>query len=160
MDDGLRTRYPRLARSHFVVTSPPSEAYNCIAWAAGHDTEWWDPLGFWWPRDALAEWSLRAMLDVFRILGYSPAFTGELETGIEKIAIYGFENDPKHVTRQLESGHWTSKLGKNVDIEHELDGLCGSKYGEVLMVMSRPQGARPRGPIPLVRRGVADAVGA
>ncbi|HEY7766956.1 MAG TPA: hypothetical protein VIB55_02175 [Longimicrobium sp.] len=100
------------------------------------------------------------MLDVFRILGYSPAFTGELETGIEKIAIYGFENDPKHVTRQLESGHWTSKLGKNVDIEHELDGLCGSKYGEVLMVMSRPQGARPRGPIPLVRRGVADAVGA
>jgi hypothetical protein len=100
------------------------------------------------------------MVDVFRMLGYSTAGNRELEQGIEKIAIYGFENDPKHVARQLESGHWTSKLGKNVDIEHELDGLCGSKYGEVLVVMNRPREAGPRGRTQLVRRSLGDAVGA
>lgn len=160
MDDWLRARYPGLASSRFAVTSPATDRYNCVAWAAGHDSEWWSPDGYWWPRDGVREWSLDTMMSVFRMMGYETGASAELEPGIEKIAIYGFDDDPKHVARQVETGRWTSKLGKNVDIEHDLDGLRGSRYGEVLALMSRPRPVDPLAPLPLVWIGFENAEGA
>jgi hypothetical protein len=64
-----------------------------------------------------------------------------MEVTVEKIAIYGDGFAFKHVARQLESGSWTSKLGKLADIEHrELQWLAGEAYGVVMLCMSR---ARP-----------------
>ena len=55
---------------------------------------------------------------------------------LKKIAIFGMkESDgsvsPTHAARQLESGEWTSKLGKDFeDIPHTtLDALNGPVYG-------------------------------
>lgn len=45
----------------------------------------------------------------------------------------------KHAARQLSSGAWTSKLGKDVDIEHDTpDDVAGGLYGEVVQLMRRP----------------------
>ena len=50
------------------------------------------------------------------------------------------------MARQLESGRWTSKLGSDCDIEHELEALEGFddspdayRYGRVVGFMSRPR---------------------
>jgi len=34
-------------------------------------------------------------------------------------------------------GFWSSKIGKSVDIEHTLEGLEGSFYGQVAIIMRR-----------------------
>jgi hypothetical protein len=43
-----------------------------------------------------------------------------------------------HAARQLPDGTWTSKLGKDVDIEHDYpDDVAGGVYGEVVVLMQR-----------------------
>ncbi|HEY7766958.1 MAG TPA: hypothetical protein VIB55_02185 [Longimicrobium sp.] len=72
------------------------------------------------------------------MMGYAAEPNPAPEAGTEKIAIFALPNGyPTHVARQVESGYWTSKLGTNVDIEHELHGLTGTRFGEVVMIMSR-----------------------
>ncbi|TAF36353.1 MAG: hypothetical protein EAZ69_10585 [Oscillatoriales cyanobacterium] len=44
---------------------------------------------------------------------------------------------PTHAARQLANGKWTSKLGWLEDIEHELDGLTGDRYGVVGQILKR-----------------------
>jgi hypothetical protein len=42
-----------------------------------------------------------------------------------------------HAARQLASGEWTSKLGKDVDISHSLRSLEGLTYGKVAVLLRR-----------------------
>ena len=63
-----------------------------------------------------------------------------LEDGFEKVYLYMKLGKPTHAARQLCDGSWTSKLGKNVDISHELDGLKGNKYGHPTVYLRRPKG--------------------
>ena len=72
-------------------------------------------------------------------LGYHACPGGALEPGFDKVAIYALnDGNPKHVARQLSSGLWTSKLGTMEDIEHDLDGLVGERYGSVVAFLRRP----------------------
>jgi hypothetical protein len=44
--------FPHAPAEGFVLTSPATREYNCIAWAAGSQAEWWWPdFGFisYWP---------------------------------------------------------------------------------------------------------------
>ena len=41
----LESSFPNLKADGYQVTSPQSLEYNCIAWAAGDNTQWW------WPDD-------------------------------------------------------------------------------------------------------------
>ena len=42
--------------------------------------------------------------------------------------------------RQLADGYWTSKLGHDEDIEHDMpEDLAGGIYGAVVLFMSRPR---------------------
>ena len=61
-----------------------------------------------------------------------------LEAGYEKVALYALAGVPKHAARQLPGGGWTSKLGELDDIEHTLEGLVGSWYGNVVQILKRP----------------------
>jgi hypothetical protein len=73
-------------------------------------------------------------------VGYTVGGDESLEPGIEKVALFadaaGF---PKHASRQLSSGLWTSKLGESEDIEHELRALEGELYGTVAVFLKRPR---------------------
>jgi hypothetical protein len=42
-----------------------------------------------------------------------------------------------HAARQLDSKMWTSKMGDDEDIMHELHGLTGGDYGDVRQFMKR-----------------------
>jgi hypothetical protein len=79
---------------------------------------------------------LAAFVAAFEALGYEECDTGALEDGYKKIAIYANSAGPQHAARQLH-GRWTSKLGKDADIQHALDQLEGAEYGRVVKVMRK-----------------------
>jgi hypothetical protein len=132
---------PDLVRTGYHITSSPDPIYNCIAYAAGIINNWWwpDPDGFdYWPQGVIRENTLAAFIEAFATVGYSPCTDGSAEPVWEKVAIYATDVGPTHAARQLTSGRWTSKLGPDEDIEHALDGLCGTLYGTVVQFLRRP----------------------
>jgi hypothetical protein len=131
--------FPNLRNCPHRVTSPITEDYNCIAWAAGDTDNWWWPSPFdYWPvepREATAD----GFIVAFRTLGYEPCADGNLEAGFEKVALYFNATGPTHMARQLVDGKWTSKLGKAWDIEHAtLEGVGNGGYGAAVVFMKRP----------------------
>ena len=79
-----------------------------------------------------------AFREGFATLGYVACNDDQLETDFEKIALFALADVPKHASRQLANGHWTSKLGPLEDIEYSLHDLAGIVYGSVVLVMKRP----------------------
>ena len=127
-----------------TITSPCTNNYNCIAWASGCNTDWWEPYGSnYWPPSVPKELTLQAFEMLFKVQGYELCENGELEDGFEKVSIYvKFYDDgtirPSHVASQLKNGNWSSKLGNLEDIEHhELDSLSGPAYGYPIKYLRR-----------------------
>jgi hypothetical protein len=137
----VRPQFPNLTEVNSRPTSPYDEDYNCIAWAAGSVDQWWwpDPLGqCYWPPDIPRTVSIDAFVLAFGREGYTQKSDPSLEAGRGKVAIYADGNGaPTHAARQLPNGWWASKLGQQIDIEHELSALDGPEYGSVVMILSR-----------------------
>lgn len=145
----LTVVFPGLRDARFEVTSPPDPMYNCIGWAVGSTAEWWEPNRpeDVWPEGAPRQHTIAAVMTALAAAGYERCRDGKLERDAEKAAIYGIGEQFTHVARQLPSGRWTSKLGVQWDIEHELKALASSanangpvQYGEIVAYMAR----RPR----------------
>jgi hypothetical protein len=139
----LEQDWPGLAQAQYRVTSKHMGDYNCLAWAIEETDRWWSPLpedDYYWPEGVPREASVAAFVKAYETLGFALCESGELEAGVEKLAIYvTADARPQHVARQLPNGLWTSKLGRLEDIEHELDGLAGKLYGTVQCFMKRVQ---------------------
>ena len=135
------TDFPALHADYVQSTSLATIDYNCIAWAAGDVNRWWWPTPglYYWPRSAPMEETLEAFIAAFTLLGFAESEGGDLESGIEKVALYASGGGtPTHMARQLPNGRWTSKLGSNVDIEHATVGqLEGPLYGTVARYLKR-----------------------
>lgn len=84
--------------------------------------------------------TLEAFVQAFRTLGYEPCQDGELQEGLEKVALYTKNGVPTHSARQDAKAHmWLSKLGAAYDIRHRyVEDVCGSFYGQVACFLSRP----------------------
>lgn len=136
----LESLFPQLGSCAVKYTSDPTSEYNCIAWAAGDTADWWWPFGerSYWPVESSGVASVAEFVIGFSAIGYEPCADGDLQDGYEKVAIYAVGDVVKHMARQLPSGAWTSKLGDEVDIEHErIEGLEGDLYGSVVQFMRR-----------------------
>jgi hypothetical protein len=136
----LFTLFPKLDAHQFQLTSPQTPTYNCIAYAAGDFQRWWwpDSMGdFYWPEAAQRVEHLSAFQQAFETLGYGLSGSGDFEESVEKIAIYAKNAVPTHAARQLSSGVWSSKLGPDVDISHNLEGVENAIYGTVAFLMQR-----------------------
>jgi hypothetical protein len=139
----LLQSFPALSSTTYKITSPYDGKYNCIAWAAEDDTLWWWPdpfLMYYWPSGVPRSLTLEAFVEAYSTIGYKKCEDGNLERGIEKIAIYmnPLNGQPTHAARQKANGKWTSKLGKDVDIMHGTpEGLSGQNYGTVSQFMKR-----------------------
>lgn len=133
--------FPGLNLDRFHITSPASKRYNCVAWAAGDDKNWWWPLPLdrgYWPSGSVRVESITSFELAFATLGFVVCENGDLEPDIEKIALFAnVIGVPTHAARQLPSGRWSSKLGEMEDIEHDLRDLEGQVYGAVLRFMLR-----------------------
>ena len=147
----ITLRLPGLESSSYEVTSDATDHYNCVAWAMGEDDRWWSHESdedYYWPDQAERGDGAPAYQAMFRLYGFEGCADGGSESGFEKIAIFADEGRFTHVARQLPSGRWTSKLGENCDIEHEIDSLTHPRssfpqysYGEVVAFMRRPRRA-------------------
>jgi hypothetical protein len=142
MTEGIEAVFPKLRGTNYRVSSPQDDVYNCIAWAAGATDAWWWPVGtgkIHWPDGAPRAETIEAFRDAFATLGYVVCASDELEPDFQKIAVFANgQGVPKHAARQLPDGRWTSKLGKQEDIEHALHDLTGAVYGSVVLIMKRP----------------------
>ena len=85
------------------------------------------------------DYRLAAYVAAFGTLGYDGCADGSLEEGFEKVAIYESPSGyVVHMTRQLPTGRWTSKIGQLEDIEHASPTeLEGREYGKVVQYMRR-----------------------
>lgn len=146
-------QFPRLTQDNHSITSSATQRYNCIAWAANDATRKWWPdrrnIG-WWPLSERNE-TIGAFVEAYGTLGFALCFDGTLQEGIEKIALFGIKESgavtPTHAALQLESGHWTSKLGDFEDIAHSpVDAVAGPLYGSVICYLSRPRDPQRRHP--------------
>ena len=137
----IETLFPNLAHAGYRVTSSASLVYNCLAWAAGDDQQWWEPVsgpGYYWPDGVSRAYTIEALLSVYQTLGYSLCSDSTLEVGFEKVALYGNSEGYTHAARQLNDGKWTSKLGHLEDIIHDsLNALEGAEYGSLLHILKR-----------------------
>jgi hypothetical protein len=99
----------------------------------------------YWPPDVPRAVTVESFVAAYAALGYQLCYEGSLAARLEKIAIFGKENQsgsvvPTHAALQLESGEWTSKLGPFEDIRHDtVDRVNGPVYGKLVCYMSRPR---------------------
>ena len=131
--------FPRLTASNHRLTSPPDVDYNCIAWAAGDVAHWWQP-GVYWPGAAPhRDFGIGVLEQAFLELGYEDCgINDSLEIGFKKVALYGGATYYTHAAKQTPRGKWSSKLGKEEDIEHDApDDVAGGIYGEVVEILKR-----------------------
>ena len=132
--------FPSLSNGSLVVTSPQTATYNCIAYAADDHNRWWwpDPDGIcYWPPNAQRAVRIAAFQQAFELLGYKLTARHDVEEGKEKVAIFSKNGAPSHAAKQLDSGLWSSKLGRLEDVSHSREGLQGDEYGEISIVMER-----------------------
>jgi len=150
IDPRILIRFPNLHNQMARATSPAMTTYNCIAWAAGDTSRWWWPSlqgGYYWPAELPRVVTLENVIAAFALQGYKSCRSRRRRRQFEKVAIYATSDQvPKHAARQLSNGRWTSKLGQEVDIEHETpEALEGTDYGDVVRVMRRRRPpAQPR----------------
>lgn len=135
-----RGAFPGLTDQNHRITSPPTPAYNCIAWSVEDTERWWQP-GVYWPIPAVQEdFGLGDFVQALRSIGFEECDDGTLEEGYDKVALYGNGSFLyTHAARQLRTRKWTSKLGRSEDIEHDApEDLAGGVYGQVHQYMRRP----------------------
>ncbi len=83
--------FPNL--NDYQLTSEMDCNYNCIAWAANINNAWWEPDGEnYWPESAPLEFTVAALVSAYESLGFELCEEASLETGFEKVAVYGDES--------------------------------------------------------------------
>ena len=147
---GVSIPFPNLTSVNSRPTSPVNDQYNCIAWAASDADQWWwpDPLNLrYWPPGIPRVVTISAFETAYGLLGYSERSNPNLDPALDKVAIFAdVSGIPTHAARQLPDGWWASKLGENIDIEHELSAIEGPGYGRVSVVLARPAPVDPNMP--------------
>jgi hypothetical protein len=158
--------FPHLTKDLYEVTEDETNAYNCIALAAGDKTRRWEPdqtQVYFWPIPK-REYTVECFIEAFESLNYQRCRCSLKKRRFEKVALYhdpagcceaidnfGFwhpevlPNSPTHAAKQLPSGIWNSKLGDWEEIEHKtLKCLNGTdttgkrvSYGEPIQILKR-----------------------
>lgn len=122
------------------IVAPPTIRYNCIAYAAGDVSEWWDIVEgiYYWPDFATRSLSIESLIEVFVGLGFQQCQDSSLESSYEKVALYEEQGEWKHAALQTTTGRWRSKMGRGPVIEHfSPESLCDGIYGNPTVFMRR-----------------------
>ena len=143
--EALQRNCPKLVEwVNYEIKSVPTPVYNCLAWALGIDWASYNPeprvAGYQWFPGVDRKWTLETILEILAKHNYREETDQSFEPGFEKIAIYDdVQGVPQHFARQLQSGKWTSKVGRLNDIEHyDLKCLEGyDAYGPVSRILKR-----------------------
>ena len=137
--DLLTAAFPKLASEDFEIVEQPSEQYNCIAYAAGDTSQWWDHSPrHYWPAHATRSSSIENLKEVFIGLGFEQCQDSSAEDDYQKIALYEQQGVWTHAAVQTPSGRWRSKMGQGPVIEHSSpESLSSGPYGNPTITMRR-----------------------
>ena len=140
MDQEYSADFPTLKNVQEKKTSDKTDHYNCIAWAFGRNTRRWWPNTpqYYWPINVVGMTDMQAFEAWFTYDGWTQCGNAMKEDGFIKIVLYGKNGSPKHAARQLPNGHWTSKLGSDIDLYHSLSEMTGPAYGEIMKIYKKP----------------------
>lgn len=145
----------------FKVLAGGDPSYNCIAYAAGDSTDWWQPIIPpqllvgpnaplpYWPSGAPRNRTLNAYEKAYSTVGYS-RFTKakvKLPADAEYVALFADASGNVLHAAYLPLGgtKWHSKCGPGPLIEHDLAKLEGAKYGTVQRFLRRePKDKKPK----------------
>ena len=139
---GLNALFPNLRNEGFTVVGSQSDLYNCIAYAVGDTSQWWDhtPQRYW-PVYATRSERIESLIEVFAGLGFEQCHDSQVEEGYQKVALYEEQGVWTHAALQMPNGRWRSKMGEGPVIEHlSLESLSGGPYGDATTYMRRVAG--------------------
>jgi hypothetical protein len=133
----LYAQYPSLIESSHLITSGPTDKYNCAAWVERDLTHWYEP-GLYWPDglpqpDGLDD--LHCYVALFELWDYEGCAEPDYEPGFLKIAIYAIGSRFCHVAKQIRGSDWSSKGGGLHDFRH---GTLDALYPSGIMENARP----------------------
>jgi hypothetical protein len=137
------SQMPSLVGSNYEPQSNRNAGYNCFAWAIRDSEHFVEPPGrppwFRWRKDLPTWISLSNYVRFYELEGgFERCEDGSLEEGYEKIALFADGIVPMHAARQLPCGRWTSKLGRGIDVVHDLETLDGAQdMGSLAVFMKR-----------------------
>jgi hypothetical protein len=139
MAKSWESEFPHLGK--WEEHSKAARGYNCYAFAAGDDTQRWEPdpaEQYYWPI-ALRAYTVPAFTQAYQTRHYEVCADGLREHGYEKIVIYADDSGiVRHAARQISDGRWLSKLGYVEDIIHETpQSLASPTYGQPVCYMKR-----------------------
>src|SRR5450631_788234 len=73
--------FPNLSPGNHRDTGLADGKYNCIAWAAGIDNDWWDPAtNRYWPANAPRDYKVTSLIVAFESVGYAVCADGAQRT--------------------------------------------------------------------------------
>ena len=144
----LHKLFPKIAASPSSAksTSPIDRYYNCVAWALGDQSSWWEPFVGTFP---LTHWpierrgyGIQHYVEMFISQGFAVCDGPTQENGFDKIVLYVDANGKfLHVSKQTVDPKpgWGSKCGQKSDIWHATPELLeGADYGTVWGYLQRP----------------------
>jgi hypothetical protein len=137
----LPKEFPNSSKEPFIITSPITRSYNCIAWAFGDTTKWYWPdeflIGFW-PKEISRECTLESFINLYKLIGYEVCDDESFEKDYDKIVIFtDKDNIPTHAAKQIDDTFWSSKLGEYHDVSHSKFSIEGGNYGSFNVIMKR-----------------------
>jgi hypothetical protein len=115
--------------------------YNCLAYALGDKSQWWEPPKGpeqYWPPGFSPDLSVETVVSIIKTHGFivDSDTVGTPET--DAIAIYAEGDEWTHFAK-FSGGSWSCKLGDGHDvIGVKLENLVGTLYGNVVKVLRRP----------------------
>ncbi len=137
----LEVHFPNLKSAKYAVTSPCDPSYNCVAFAFGDTSRWWQRDHVkpnYWPEGIEEDDTLHSWIKVAATCGFRDTSNSNPDPEQDKIAIYVKGEEPQHICFRSGNGPWMSKLGEDVDVVHEtLHALEGNVYGNVRICLSR-----------------------
>lgn len=135
----LTREFPNLTIEGFEIVEQASDRYNCIAFAAGDISKWWDHNeDNYWPSSTARSDRIKSLKEVFAGLGFEQCHDSSLKSGYEKVALYEEQGVWKHAALQTAAGRWRSKMGQGPVIEHRSPAsLSDGVYGNPTIYMRR-----------------------
>lgn len=133
---------PRSYSYPALKTSDKNKNYNCVSWVVGINDRWLWPIDdgnpYWyWPADIKEGDYVESFIDLLSNMGFVICFSGIYEESYDKVVVYGDSLGPTHLAKQLDEKYWSSKLGDDEDVKHELKTFDNGGYGEIKCFMKR-----------------------
>jgi hypothetical protein len=128
----------------YEVRSDEDFNYNCLAFALGDSTNWWEPgvMGHYWPPGFPADTTVKTVSAIIATHGFVVENADPTTVSTDSVAIFA-EGDKWTHFAKFTNGEWSSKLGEDHDVTHvrlrDLEG-ASPKYGRLVKILSRGVG--------------------